>query len=196
MWSIQQVSAKAWVHAARPLSFAQTRHSDGICQRTQNLLSGAHVNACISDALAVRERLASLQILSPGNNVAFNHDPNYRAAATLDLLRQISCHDRLVTVILAAISMAAVNHHNPRQFGLLQHVCGYFYACFIVVGATGGPTEYCVAALVAIAGDDCCQALSSDSKERVWLRHRTQCIYNDLYVTIRSILEANGAGNT
>src|SRR5437899_964596 len=70
----------------------------------------APINAAVGDALPVDERLAGDKPLGAGYQVALDHDPDDVAVARGDLRGYVLADKRLAIEVLAAVSVAAVDH--------------------------------------------------------------------------------------
>ena len=78
------------------------------------------VDAGVGNALAVGERLTGNELLRAGNQIALEHHPDYVRIAPGNLGGDVSADNRLTVVILAAVSVAAVNHDARLKPGLLH----------------------------------------------------------------------------
>src|SRR5690606_3824358 len=67
-------------------------------------------HAGIRDALAVHERLARLEILPAGDEMALDHQAEDPVVPSGDLAGDVLDHADLVLVLLAAVAVAGVDH--------------------------------------------------------------------------------------
>src|SRR6185503_8635207 len=82
-------------------------------------------NARVGYALAVTKSFPSVDdFLTSFGQMTLQHQATNRARPFGNLVRHVACHDRLTTMVLAAVTVAAIHHQSWRQSGSNQHVGG------------------------------------------------------------------------
>src|SRR5262245_36701465 len=94
--------------------------SDSLRELQEERLRLLPAETLVGDALPVDQRRARLGVLAAVDQEALDHDAHQRVAPRLELVADVGHHIGLARVVLAAVGVAAVDHHVARQGGVLE----------------------------------------------------------------------------
>ena len=150
--------------------------------------------AGISNALPVGERLACLQFLRTGDEVAFYHHAEDVVVAGGDLRGNVSAGDELAFVLFAAVGVAEVNHDFFADARFAQRRFGCLHVFGAVVRAVITAAQDEVAVFVAFGGNDGGVAEFGYREEAVRRARRADGVDGYLHVAVGAVFETNRAG--
>ena len=104
---------RAGASTARAARLRRVRTAAASC--AEHIGRGLQVHARVDDALPVHQPGRVPRILAAGHEEALQHHPGQAVLARRDLARDRRGHPGLAAVILAAVAVAGVHQHPPRQ---------------------------------------------------------------------------------
>lgn len=160
-------------------------------QVIQHLDRGLEGNTCVRDRDAVFEmsRAFGRDTLLAFIDVRFDHDANDMVVSSLELVRDALGDLGLVAVVLARVTVRAVDHDVRPQTGLGQVSLGLRHEFGSIVGSGVAATKNDMAVRVAGGVGDADGAALGDAEEMVWRRGRANGINGNPHVTVRAVLE-------
>lgn len=106
----------------------------------------------------------------------------------------ISTNDRLALVVLAAVTVAAINHDEGRKLALFKSLNRLLDRFSVVVGSALATTKNNVASIVAFSLHNGRQTLLGDGQEMMASACGLDSIHSDGNATIGTVLETDWAG--
>ena len=93
----------------------------------------APIDAGIGDALSIYQWLAWHEFLRTCDQIALHHDTEDATVSRGNLCGNISAHEALMSVVLMAVGVAAVDHDTRRNAGFLHLLCGLRHGGSVVI---------------------------------------------------------------
>ena len=122
-------------------------------QFLQHLCRIVPANTRICDALTFGQSLPRLVVLTPFNQIAFDHYTNNTPITVTHLTTYVSAYIALTLEYLATICMTAVNHDIRSHAGFFHHRCSIIHTCCIIVSMRSAAQNQ-MAVLVSHCGND------------------------------------------
>ena len=159
-------------------------------------MGGGPVYAAVGDALAVyeiAEGLAGDEFLRACHQVALDHDAEDVAVACSDLFGDLMADDGLALVVLAAVSVAAVDHDARVEAGGEHAAADFVDAGGVVVGGVGAAAKDDVRVAVAGGAEDGRLAVFGVAEKGMRLTRREDGFDGDAGVAGGAVLETDRA---
>lgn len=172
----------------------------GLVERIEGLDGGVPVNARVGDGDTVLESRGALggDVLAPSVDVGLDHDTSDGGLAGRELGADVRADLGLVVVVLARVSVGAVDHERGEVRGtsLADRGTRGLDVFGRVVRALGAATQDDVDVLVAAGLDDRSETLVGNTHEGVGRGSSAHGVDSDRDGAIGTVLEADGEGHT
>src|SRR5260221_7136731 len=170
--------ARAAAHQRRPTPQPSLRAralpslTDRAGQVREKRRGGVPAQAAVGDAHSVGEALRIAKLLLPLLEEALYHDAEDPGAAGSDLTCDVACDLRLLSVVLAAVTVAAIDENALTKAGLREQLADVRDAGCFVVGPGGAAPQNDMAIRIAGRLDDRGEPLLGDAEKAMWMRRR------------------------